>query len=847
MADQNDLYELLTQLKQLDENQIEELIILLNIDRSHLSGREAPASKKATEMLRFLEPQVEGLQRLRASLDALLNPQGLDDPDSLPDCPYQGLSAFKEDKSDFFFGRETFIDDDFQDGNFVGQGLVRLVETKALVAVVGASGSGKSSLVFAGLLPRLRRSGNWLIESLRPEKQPFFRLATALMHQLEPDLGPVEQIAKANALAETIQKYGLANVASQILQEYSGTRLLLIIDQFEELYTQCSAEERDRFIDVILEGINKAVGLKVVLTLRADFCGQAYAYRPLADALHGADLKLGPMNRKELRQAIEKPAELMQVRFEKGLTDWLLDDVEREAGNLPLLEFALTELWKMQRERSLIYQAYVKLGGVARALATHANTVYARLSQEDQKRAQRIFVQLVRPGDGTEDTRRVANRSEVGVENWDLVTHLAGESARLVVTSRNEEVEETVEIIHEALLREWKQLDKWMNQDRTFRVWQEELRVGLRRWQKNGKQETDLLSGSLLSGAEAIQNERLPDLSSEEQEFIQLSLEIRNRYIQQRLDELQEVVEQKDKALQAEAEAAEQAKKAASQAEKAAKAERIKTLAVALGSVAILVSGGFGWLQQYQSEQARRQALQSIQNISLGIDIGTPELLKTLPEFLKQADHDQDRDRAMAYYRKIIDETAKLQSEIDSNPERFPNHKQDSYAIEDLRKEAERGLNDAITQTLIPKLKSQLRTGVSKGYFGTKISDDLTLGLEQYEPGAVRTTYEIVIESTGADMNRNGFLDNDLEMKRIPKTLIIEIEKSWRQATNCKCGWYGSDSFYLSNCSELGGNSLFSLIFDKMTDYLAIDQFAENGITESGYSENVAAEILCSS
>jgi hypothetical protein len=837
MADQTKLDELLDRLKQLNESQIEELIYRLRVDRSHLSGSGASASQKAIELIRYLEPQADGLRRLRTSLESLLNLDQLDDPASLPDCPYQGLFAFQEKNAEVFFGREAFLNDQQQADGSIRQGLVRAVETKPLVAVVGASGSGKSSLVFAGLVPRLRESGNWLIESIRPEKQPFFRLAIALMRQLEPGLDRVGRIAKANDLAATIQKHGIASIVSEILQEHSGKRLLLVVDQFEELYTQCEAGERDRFIDALLEGLNKAVGLKVVLTLRADFCGQVYAYRPLADALQGADLKLGPMNREELQQAIEQPAQLMQVQFEEGLTEWLLDDVGQEAGNLPLLEFALTELWKMQRQKTLIYQAYSRLGGVARALANHADGVYARLSESDQKRAQRIFVQLVRPGDGTEDTRRVASRAEAGIDNWDLVTHLAGEAARLVVTGRNEE---TVEIIHEALLREWQLLRKWMEQDRTFRTWQEGLRFARRQWQQSGQDEAALLDGFLLSEAEEWQSKRREDLSSEEQEFIQLSIEVRDRRIQQRLNELQELVEQKDKALQAETVAAEQARNAAKQSEKAARAARVRTLAVAIGAVAIALSGGYAWWLQQQS-------LQVLRDLALGVDSGSPKLLETLPTFLYEANRDRDRNRAMAYYRKIIIEADKLQNEVDKNPNQFPNGEQDKAAIAQIRNQAEKGLNHTIIQTLIPELKSQIQAGSSKGSFGMKVKDDWTLGAEQYEPGAVRATYEIIIKSTGSDINGNGFLDNDLEAKRIPGALIIEIEKTWRETTDCKCGWYGSNNFYTSDCPGLDSNSLFSLIFSKTTDFLVIDQFSQNGITKSGYSRDAAKSVHCSS
>ena len=530
---------LLDCLQKRNESQLEELRLRLGVDKFHLRGSGVTLNQQVIDLIEYLDQQEQGLQRLQELLELEKSAKN-----SLPECPYQGLFAFQEEQAKFFFGRSEFIND-----------LVQAVRKQPLVAVVGASGSGKSSLVLAGLLPCLREEGNWIIEAFRPEKQPFNRLAAAFVHQLEPELSKSDRIDKAINLANTIRQNGFAYVLSEILKEHPGKQLLLVVDQFEELYTLCSKEERDRFIDVLLAGINDSLGLKVVLTLRADFCGQAYSYRLFADALQNADLKLSSMNRAELREAIESPAQLMGVKLEEKLTERLLEDVKQEPGNLPLLEFALTELWKKQRQRTLTHQAYAEIGGVAKALANHAEAVYAKLNQAQQKQAQRIFLQLLHPGDGTEDTRRLATRGEVGVDNWKLVTHLAGPEARLVVTARNEQTEEeTVEIVHEALLREWQQLRDWMKSDRNFRVWQEELRSRCRRWQQNGQNEEDLLMGSLLSAAQVWLNERQADLSRKDREFIQLSLELRERRELEKLSfqlELEAEREQKETAEQA--------------------------------------------------------------------------------------------------------------------------------------------------------------------------------------------------------------------------------------------------------------------------------------------------------
>ncbi|NES18387.1 MAG: tetratricopeptide repeat protein [Symploca sp. SIO3E6] len=511
MVDRN---KLLNHLQELSESQLEELCFRLEVDKFHLRWSGVARKQTAIDLIEYLKQKKQGLQRLQELLESEKS-----DKDSLPKCPYQGLFAFQEKQAEFFFGRSKFTND-----------LVQAVGKQPLVAVVGASGSGKSSLVLAGLLPRLRKEGNWLIESFRPEKQPFNQLAAALVHQLEPELGKSDRINKAINLANTIRQHGFTYVLSEILKEHPQKKLLLVVDQFEELYTFCSEEECKCFIDVLLAGIKDSLGLKVVLTLRADFCGQAYSYRPLVDALQSADLKLSSMNELELQEAIEKPAKLKEVQLEDKLTEKLLKDVKQEPGNLPLLQFALTELWKKQRQRTLTHQAYAEIGGVAKALANHAEAVYAKLNPAQQKQAQRIFLQLLHPGEGTEDTRRLATRGEVGKNNWDLVTHLAGSEARLVVTGQNKQTEEqTVEIVHEALLREWQQLRDWIKSDRTFRVWQEELRSRCRHWEQNKENKEDLLTGSFLKVAEVWLNERKADLSPKDQEFIQLSLKLRDR------------------------------------------------------------------------------------------------------------------------------------------------------------------------------------------------------------------------------------------------------------------------------------------------------------------------------
>ncbi len=476
-----------------------------------------------SQMMSFLEHETPVLKKkplIDSEIDSEDNPDLTAFEDVIPPNPYQGLAAFGEEDADYFFGRENFVDK-----------LVEATNQQPLVGVIGPSGSGKSSVVFAGLIPKLKKEGNWLIEIFKPGKDPFLPLAFGLVRQLEPEAGETHKMREAMGLASDFQqgRITVQQVIDQILERNPGKRLLLVADQFEELYTLCQVkEEQKRFADELLATIPQE-NITLVFTLRADFYGYVLSYRPFRDALETYTPKLlSSMKREELQQAIELPAQKLDVQLEDQLTQRILDDVGQEPGNLPLLEFALTRLWEKQKHRTLTHSAYNEIGGVKKAIANHAEQVYQQLNETEKQQAQRIFLQLVRPGEGTEDTRRVATREEVGEENWNLVSYLAGHQARLVVTGR-QETEDTVEVVHEALIREWLTLRGWMNVNRQFRTWQERLKVALREWKKNNHDAGNLLRGAPLSVAEEWLQKRADEMTQEERDFIQASLKDQNR------------------------------------------------------------------------------------------------------------------------------------------------------------------------------------------------------------------------------------------------------------------------------------------------------------------------------
>lgn len=276
------------------------------------------------------------------------------DDEYLP-CPYRGLFHFGPNDADVFFGQEIFIEE-----------LYITTKTRNFIPVLGASGSGKSSVVLAGLVPKLQKEGHWQFTHFRPGSDPFHALALALVPLYTPNLDQTDQIAQARKMAGYLQDGSvlLLDVFARIRQNHPKDRVLLIADQFEEIYTLCNNQEiRRQFLDCLLASLVTPTSLSssatvLVTTMRADFLGNALSYRPFADVLQNADLKLGPMNREELTQVIEKPAQKLEVTFEPGLVERILDDVENQPGNLPLLEFALTELWNKRTGKQLTHKIY---------------------------------------------------------------------------------------------------------------------------------------------------------------------------------------------------------------------------------------------------------------------------------------------------------------------------------------------------------------------------------------------------------------------------------------------------------------------------------------------------------
>jgi hypothetical protein len=437
---------------------------------------------------------------------------------TIPACPYRGLLPFRLEDSGIFFGR--------------GDVITRLTDAayqQSLVAVVGPSGSGKSSVVLAGLLAELKRRGEWGIAQFSPGSAPLEALAASLIQAVDWVTSLAEYVRETSALEQQLRRHGRLDKAVEgLLSHIKRGRMLIVADQFEELYTLCRDEhERRVFRDIVLDAVGKSASgraptLTVVLTMRADFLNQALLHGGFAKALQEASFFLGPMTGEQLRKVIEEPARARGVVFADGLVDRILDDVGEGSGRLPLLEFALTQLWQRQEHRRLSHDAYQAVGGVKGALTQHAEQVYKGLSASEQQAARRVFVQLVMPGEGTADTRRVAYRTDLRQEDWPVVQSLA--AARLVVTDRDEDREQDrVQVAHEVLIEGWDRLRQWVAADRAFLIWRERTRMAARMWETTGYDKGALLRGALLLEAEHWGKERADELDQRVSNYLHQS------------------------------------------------------------------------------------------------------------------------------------------------------------------------------------------------------------------------------------------------------------------------------------------------------------------------------------
>ncbi|MCD0452465.1 trypsin-like peptidase domain-containing protein [Actinocorallia sp. API 0066] len=439
-----------------------------------------------------------------------------------PPNPYRALAAFTEADAPYFFGRERFVAE-----------LAGAVDDEPLILVGGSSGVGKSSVVAAGLVPALRARAPLAVAAFRPGDDPMTRLAGALA-KAAGSRGP-DPLNELTGWRGLLHEGGLPQAASYVCTATDTARLLVIIDQFEQLFTECAPDQRAELI-ALLNGLLRSPSgaVRVAASFRSDFF---HLFADAEDPL-GAYTKhwhhLRAMTPEEITRAITEPALLADgrrpIHFDDGLADLIREEFQGHPGELPLLEFTLTRLWELQRGQTLTLTAYNSLGRVTGALSDYAEAQYHALSSAQQAAAHRIFTRLVQPD--RPDVARHVRREDLRAADWPTVERLR-DLRLLSVTVQNDAHTESpihspqepvlvVELAHEALLRGWPRLQGWLTKGKDFRAWQVITVAARQQWLAHARDPDLLLRGPLLTRALTMLETHPEDLESLT-EFITLS------------------------------------------------------------------------------------------------------------------------------------------------------------------------------------------------------------------------------------------------------------------------------------------------------------------------------------
>ncbi|HEY2293642.1 MAG TPA: TIR domain-containing protein [Thermoanaerobaculia bacterium] len=557
-----------------------------------------PAFLRATTWVEFRETldDEKALHRLICGIRGI--PPGPDPGEAVAEGarPYRGLQVFDVGDALFFFGREALT-----------EWLLDKLRTdrsgSRFLAIVGPSGSGKSSLARAGLLASLKSgklpgSDIWPIAICKPGAQPLESLAVALSGA--PRLGD-----SPSALRDLIRDLGADSRMLHLTTRLSlrdapaDRRLVVLIDQFEEVFTLCPEEaQRRAIIDNLLHAATVADGQTVVvLTLRADFYGRCAAYPDLAAAVSDRQSLVGPMTRGELQSAIERPAYLAGCELEGGLADLLLNEVESQPGSLPLLEHSLLQIWQRREGgRRLTIAAYREIGGVAGALEKHAEEVYAGFSEEEKETCRQIFLRLVQVDEQGRATKRRLGLDELASAS--VVSRLT--DARLLTT--DQEKQPTVELAHEALLNNWARLKQWIEQDREALRTRRRLDEAMAEWLGRNRDPAFLLEGGRLAQVEEWAENHKDEMGLEARELLAASIAERDRERQREIDQAKALEEEQRRRADAEHQRAEEQMRAG---------RRFKSLSVGLMGILVVafIAGGIALRQWRKSERQRKIAL----------------------------------------------------------------------------------------------------------------------------------------------------------------------------------------------------------------------------------------------
>ena len=437
--------------------------------------------------------------------------------------PYKGLRAFQQADADDFFGRSAMIEQ-------VLERLQEPVVENNFLAVIGPSGSGKSSLVKAGVLPALRQgrlegSESWFYAEMVPGEDPLEELAAALLSvSTSPLPGMVDLLREETS--------GLAEGVRWALPA-EDSKLVLMIDQFEEVFTQIEVEsERQQFLDLVQAAVSiEDSPIIILITLRADFYDRPLLYQNFGGLIRKRTELVLPLSDEELEETVSGPAYRVGAVLEEGLIENILKDVREQPGALPLLQYALTELFERRDGALLTNAAYQEIGGTLGALARRAEEVYQEFDEAGKDMARQMFLRLVTLGEGQEDTRRRILQSELmTLGQREVVEDVIDRFGRyrLLTFDRDEATRSaTVEVAHEALIRRWEHLREWLDESREDVRLERQLLHAAEEWEAAGKEPSYLMQGTRLQQFQEWSAATTLQLNVTEKDFLKESLKAR--------------------------------------------------------------------------------------------------------------------------------------------------------------------------------------------------------------------------------------------------------------------------------------------------------------------------------
>ncbi|BAY95936.1 MULTISPECIES: ATP-binding protein [unclassified Tolypothrix] len=472
-------------------------------------------------------------------LERQVEPQKTAQTEEIGSNPYKGLLAFQEEDGDRYFGREKQIEKLWNVFRSLHEDTTQPEAPLRLLPILGPSGSGKSSLARAGLIPELARrplpgKSQARVAVLVPGTHPVEALATVLARIATNDQTPV---AKTREFAEELKRINDTNIydglrrIANVLPEIAVSPMVVLVDQFEEVYSLCDdPTERQIFIENLIDAASDRNGcVSVIITLRSDFLGETQRHPALNQVIAKLGVIVPAMNTEELRRAITKPAEIALHPLDEAVVNLLLKDTEGREGALPLLQFALTRIWSGLRTGVEPVKTLEQIGGVGGALVDEAQRIFENLNDEEKKIARRVFLGLVQLGEGTSDTRRRANIDSL-ISYKDepervkkVIGRFAHPGVRLITLSSNPEGTETAEVTHEALFAHWGQMREWLDSSRSDIRFQRRLDEAALHWHLNGRSKGNLWRSPTLDLLRQYHERAGKEITFLQQEFFQAS------------------------------------------------------------------------------------------------------------------------------------------------------------------------------------------------------------------------------------------------------------------------------------------------------------------------------------